>query len=241
MFSLPIMHWTQILVYFFIIAGAATAAMTRKLTVAGACVGAIVAIVIYYAVGVPGLSMLAAFFVMGVATTSLKRETKQKLSAEEQDPRTAAQVVANGGLAAIVCILSWIFPAIENVLPLLIAAVFSAASADTVSSEMGNAYGTKFYHILTGRPGTKGTNGVVSIEGTLFGLLGSTVIAVVYGIGYKDYSYTLHILIAGTIGNFADSCFGIIENKGLINNNAVNFLNTLIAVLVIGITIWMTH
>jgi uncharacterized membrane protein len=46
------------------------------------------------------------------------------------------------------------------------------------------------------------------------------------------------IVLTGTIGNLADSILGATyERKGAIGNNAVNFLNTLIAALLI----WLCH
>jgi uncharacterized membrane protein len=41
------------------------------------------------------------------------------------------------------------------------------------------------------------------------------------------------IIAAGTAGNLSDSVMGaLLERRGVIGNNAVNFLNTLIAALV---------
>ncbi|HVF98166.1 MAG TPA: DUF92 domain-containing protein, partial [Flavisolibacter sp.] len=66
-----------------------------------------------------------------------------------------------------------------------------------------------------------------------FGLAGSAVIASVYA-SSQGWNKTFGwLLIAGTIGNLADSFLGgAFEQKGLIGNNAVNFLNTVTAALV---------
>jgi uncharacterized protein (TIGR00297 family) len=109
------------------------------------------------------------------------------------------------------------------------AACFSSATADTLSSELGTVYGRKFYRITTLRPDKKGLDGVISFEGTLIGLCGSAVIAALYAIPYNGQFFTT-VVLAGTAGNLADSFLGAVwERKGRLSNDAVNFLNTLVA------------
>jgi len=113
----------------------------------------------------------------------------------------------------------------------MIACSLSAATADTISSELGSLYGKKFLNIITFRADRRGENGVVSIEGFVFGILGSSLIAIAYGITeefrWKDM---LIIVIAGTIGNLVDSVLGAtLERNGKIKNDGVNFLNTVSA------------
>ncbi|MBX3239497.1 MAG: DUF92 domain-containing protein [Chitinophagaceae bacterium] len=232
------MTLSEILVYICILSGAVASAATKKLTVAGAVLGATIAVIIFRASGIAGLCMMAAFFVMGIITTSLKKNFKKSLAGNEPGPRNVNQVFANGGLAAIVCAGSWVFSSVAYMLPLLIAAIFSSAAADTVSSETGNVYGTKFYNILNGRSAARGVNGAVSVEGTLAGIAASVVIAVVYGLFFNDFGYTPYIILAGTAGNLSDSVFGAaLENRGYLGNNAVNFLNTLVAALVMALLV----
>jgi uncharacterized membrane protein len=72
------------------------------------------------------------------------------------------------------------------------------------------------------------------MEGTLWGLAGSTMIAVIYSIGYGYTGHALWIIVAGTIGNLADSVLGAAwERKGKLTNDLVNGLNTIIAAIVI--------
>jgi uncharacterized membrane protein len=72
----------------------------------------------------------------------------------------------------------------------------------------------------------------VSLEGGVFGLLGSVIIATVYIIFTGWQKEFWFIIVAGTIGNLFDSVLGAsVERRGLVGNNAVNILNTAIAAL----------
>jgi uncharacterized protein (TIGR00297 family) len=105
--------------------------------------------------------------------------------------------------------------------------------ADTLSSELGMIYGKRFFNIITFKKDHRGLDGVISIEGTLIGLAGAFVMAIVFWL-YTDWSKALFVItIAGFLGNAIDSVLGaLLERKKFIDNNAVNFLNTLTGALV---------
>jgi len=207
---------------------------TGKLTGSGAITGGMVALCIYMGTGFTGIAMLAAFFVLATIATSHKKNTKNKLGDNQHhEKRDARQVLANGGLPAILGLLAFVLPENALLATILIAAAFASATADTLSSELGTVYGKRSYNIITFKPDEKGRDGVISLEGTLIGIAGAAVIAAVYAIGVGWNSMFLYIIIAGTAGNIADSVLGAtLERKGYINNNEVNFLNTFISVIV---------
>jgi uncharacterized protein (TIGR00297 family) len=207
---------------------------TGKLTGSGAITGGVVALCIYMGTGFTGIAMLATFFVLATIATSHKKNTKRKLGdGQHPEKRDARQVLANGGLPAILGLLAFIIPDNALLATVLMAAAFASATADTLSSELGTVYGKRFYNIITFKPDENGRDGVISLEGTLIGITGAAVIAAVYAIGFGWNSMFLYIIIAGTMGNIADSVLGAtLERKGYMNNNEVNFLNIFISVIV---------
>lgn len=207
---------------------------TKKLTVAGALTGGLIGVLIYLGAGYEGIALIGAFFLLGTIATSWKINEKQKAHIAEQNKgrRNAAQVIANGGIAGIWGLLAYLFPEKAYLFQLMIAASLAAATADTLSSELGMVYGRKFYNILTLKKDYMGMDGVVSIEGTAWGIAGSIVIGLLYAVGFGWSINLLWVVLAGTIGNLSDSLLGAtLERRHIINNDVVNFCNTAIGAL----------
>ncbi|HEX6915871.1 MAG TPA: DUF92 domain-containing protein [Chitinophagaceae bacterium] len=210
----------------------------RKLDIPGALLAALLAALIYEGSGITGILLLGMFFFLAVSATSWKTSAKQASGFAEANKgrRNAAQVFANGGLAALLALFGIISESHQAIILVMIAGAFSSATADTVSAELGMIYGRRCYNITTLKPDVRGENGVISLEGTLFGVAGSLAIALVYVLssGWHGAAF-LAILVAGTVGNLADSFLGaVLERKHVIGNNAVNFLNTLVGAAVAG-------
>jgi uncharacterized protein (TIGR00297 family) len=224
---------TPALIFLILLIAAVFASyITNKLTLAGSLTGGVVALAIFAGAGFTGISMLASFFILSVLATSHKKAEKIKIAANKHHPekRNAGQVLANGGVAAILGLLTYQIPSQTALFTVLMAAALASATADTLSSELGTVYGKRFYNIINFKPDEKGRDGVISIEGTLIGIAGATVIAVVYSIELGWSNASFYIVIAGTIGNIADSVLGAtLERKAYINNDTVNFLNTALA------------
>jgi uncharacterized protein (TIGR00297 family) len=204
----------------------------NKLTVIGALTGGIIAILILYGTGAMNVILLAAYFILSIIATNWKKNEKLLLKNEANTKRDAGQVLANGGIAGLCGLAALLFPYEIPIFIFLLAASLSSAIADTLSSELGMVYGKNFVNILSFKKDKKGLDGVISIEGTLIGIAGSLIIALIYSWVTGWTIYSTIIVIAGTIGNVADSILGAsLERRGIIGNNAVNFLNTLIAAI----------
>jgi uncharacterized protein (TIGR00297 family) len=224
-----------ILVTLLLAAAAGAATLAKKLTPAAAITGVGVAEAVYAGGGFAGLILLALFFLLGTMATSWKKEKKLGLkgNAAHESTRTPGQVIANGGVAALAGIGALLFPQHKPLFLLMMAAGLSSATADTLSSELGMVYGRRFYHLLTFKPDERGLDGVVSLEGTGIGIAGSILIAAAFVLTTQTKLYNfIIVLAAGTLGNLLDSVLGaVLERKGIITNNTVNFLNTLAAAL----------
>jgi uncharacterized protein (TIGR00297 family) len=223
------------LLYTFLLLGAVLSYTTSKLTLAGAITGTLTGLLIYKGAGYTGIGMLALFFIAGSWATSWQIKRKAAIGAEEKrkGQRTAGQVMANGGMAALLGALAWYLPVKTQLLQLMMAGSLAAATADTLSSELGTVYGSRFYNVLNFKKDKRGLDGVISLEGTLIGLAGAVLIAVVYAVGFGWSISFCWIMLAGLIGNLADSVLGAtLERKQLIGNNTVNFLNTLTGALI---------
>jgi uncharacterized protein (TIGR00297 family) len=217
------------LVYILLLAAAVISVVGNKLTVAGGVTGFIVGSLVFIGVGYIGIAMLVLFFILGTGATNRQFHHKvdKQIIGIDSSQRTAGQVLANGGTAAILGGLAWYFPAQMALFQLMIAGSLASATADTLSSELGGVYGRRFYDILTFKKVEPGPDGVVSLEGTLIGIIGAAIIAIAYSIGFGCSDFCWVIIIAGAAGNLFDSVLGAtLERKGIIGNDVVNFLNT---------------
>ncbi len=228
------MNSSYLLILIIITLAAIASVKAKKLTAVAAITGWLIAMLVFAGTGYAGVIMMAVFFVLATIATSIGLRVKQRLGVAERDKgrRTAGQVFANAGVAGLISLLIYLNPANTTLYIVMVSASLASATADTLSSELGNVYGRKFYNIVSFKKDKRGLDGVVSLEGTLTGIAGSAVIATIYALYFGLNIYVLHIIISGTIGNLSDSYLGAtLERKEVLNNNAVNFLNTFIAAI----------
>lgn len=217
--------------------GMAYAARAGKLTPPAVWTGGGLGLLIYLGTGFAGLASLALFFLLGTAASAWKEADKRRLGLADANKgrRTAGQVLANAGVAGLLGLVGWQFPGHAPACRLLLAGSFAAAAADTLASELGNVYGRRYYNIATLQPDQRGLDGVISLEGTLFGLAGSAVLAGAHCLGSGWTPDFWWLLLAGTAGNLGDSILGAtLERRRYLANNAVNFLNTLVGALAVA-------
>jgi uncharacterized protein (TIGR00297 family) len=188
------------------------------------------------------LMPVLAVFLLTAATTRLGRAQKQRLgTAEGREGRSAAQIAANLGVAALASselAQSWLIgrPWLARATPALLLAVglaaLAEAAADTVSSEAGQVMsltlGRRPRLITTLRPAEPGTDGAISLAGTLAGVAAAGIVAGVGALALGGGLALFRISGAGGVfGLFIDSLLGAtLERRGWLNNDAVNFLST---------------
>jgi uncharacterized protein (TIGR00297 family) len=223
------------LIVALLVVGASLVVVMKKLTPLAGFTGLAIAIIIYFGSGYAGLVCLGAFFICGVWATGWKQDEKalRGISEENKGRRKASQVIANSGMAALVSLAGNWWGTDPYFITILIGAAFSAATADTLSSELGNIYGKRHYNILTFKRDQRGLDGVISFEGSVAGIAGSFLIAMIAFAFYPVIESFAIVLIAGTAGNFADSVLGAaFERRRKMGNDTVNFLNTVVGVIV---------
>lgn len=206
----------------------------RSVSVSGALAGFVIGTTIYACLGWPGFALLMTFFVLGTAATKLgyERKAKAKLAQEGGGRRTVKHALANTGVAGAAAVFAWITPDGE-LYRLAFAGAFATALSDTLGSEIGQLWGRRTFLVTTLKPVPRGTEGAVSLEGTLAGVLGSLLVAALgFAGGFYPAWGIAAVVVAAFVGTTLESVIGAtIERRGLLDNEAVNFLNTLIGAL----------
>lgn len=184
----------------------------------------IIGIFIVITRGFNWLAILLLFLILGSVFTQFKKDYKKRIGLVHEK-RTVKNVISNG----IIAVLMAVFGNYAGFI-----GAISTATADTLASEIGVLSSPV---LITNQEHVKpGTNGGISLLGTVAGLLGALIIGVSAFIVNVSPDITHSICIAiitGMVGCFADSLLGAtLEREGLLNNEHVNLLATIIGALV---------
>lgn len=111
----------------------------------------------------------------------------------------------------------------------------AVVNSDTFASELG-VVDRKVYMITTFRRAEPGINGGVSLTGEAAAILGAFVVAITYGLLNAGGFSLFKIFFVGALGFLGcqiDSILGAtLENRGKLSKGEVNFLSSLISVVV---------
>jgi uncharacterized protein (TIGR00297 family) len=112
-------------------------------------------------------------------------------------------------------------------------AALAEAAADTVSSETGKAFARTARLITSGQIVAAGTDGAISVPGTLAGLMAAAAIGIeTCAAGTLNLRLAVAATVSGILGMFLDSLLGAtLERRRSMTNNAVNLTSTAFAVL----------
>lgn len=206
----------------------------RAATVAAAALGGLISLALIFGQGTTCRrlnaypALLALFIATHLATRFGRRRKEAAGTAESRSGRRASQVAANLGIAALCATgnsAAWFAACL---------AALAEATADTVSSEVGQALAGPTFLITTATRVPPGTDGGISLIGTATGLLSAlAILAVIAFTQPLTLSMVIVLFTAATAGLLFDSLLGAtLERKGWLGNDLVNFSSTAFAAAV---------
>ena len=217
----------------------------KLLTPIGNINGAILGVLVWGTLGWRGYLIVIIYFVVGSGLTFVKMEQKESEGiAEERSGMRGAGNVWSSALTATICAIATLFSPVEYkyLFVLGYVASFCTKLSDTTASEVGKAYGKTTYLITNLKSVPRGTEGAVSLEGTLAGTLASVVLAAIaWIIGLINPIGVVWCVVAAFIATTIESLIGAtLESRfAWLTNDLVNFINTAIGAVSAIVLAWI--
>ena len=230
-------HWlVALLINAVLIAFAQRAPL---LTPAGWCHAAALGTVLWGTLGPRGWLLVVAYLLLGSLVTRLgyARKRAQGL-AEGRGGRRGPENV--WGSALVGALLALALPLVaapwQPLLLLAFVASFAAKLADTFGSEIGKRWGRHTLLITTLQPVPAGTEGAISLEGTVASAGGGLLLAGIgWALGLLPSPGALGLVaIVALLATLVESTIGATAQRRwphLLSNEVVNGLQTLVAAL----------
>jgi uncharacterized protein (TIGR00297 family) len=219
------------------VVGVATGATARALTPAGLVHAYALGVILLSSfVGWRGYGLCVLYLVGGSLATSVKKKEKEAAGIGEGrgGRRGPENVWGSAATAAGCALLGGVATGKRPLLALAFVASLATKLSDTLASEIGKAYGKTCYLSTTLARVPPGTEGAVSLEGTVAGFFGSAVVAAA-GAAVGLISWRPGVAIACGAAFVATTCeswLGATAQGGWLTNEVINFVNTLIGALV---------
>ena len=217
----------------------------KVLTPVGNINGAILGILVWGTLGWRGYLIVMLFFLLGSVLTFVGIEQKEKEGiAEERSGMRGAGNVWSSALAASLCAIATLFcpEPINGLFVLGYVASFCTKLSDTTASEVGKAYGKTTYLITNLKSVPRGTEGAVSLEGTIAGTFASVVLAAIaWVIGLISPIGIIWCVIAAFIATTIESLIGATLEPRFtwLTNDLVNLINTVIGAIAAIFLAWI--
>ena len=204
---------------------------------------------------VEGYAMVCAYFVVGTLVTKIGKKIKVSEGTYErnQGKRTPASVWGSGIAGAVCALLSLTLSGNErfasmNMDMLLrtgFVASFASKISDTAASEIGKAYGKTTFLITNLKRVKRGTDGAISLEGTLAGIFVSAAYTgLAFGLGLINGKGAFACVLASFMANNIESVLGATvqqTHSSVLTNDVVNMaqisIAALLAILVQGVAV----
>lgn len=183
--------------------------------------------------------ILIIFYLTSTKATRFRSDVKARIEDGHDGPsgnRGAGQVLASSGPAVIASLVYWYLyrydSPISSLLPdrsalnMFVMLFFAACSGDTFASELGTVLGSSaekpFLVTSPGRIVPRGTNGGITVAGTIASGVGGFVIGLSYYAmgpdwGFDQFGLVLVGTLGGLIGSFLDSVIGSVCQISLLD------------------------
>lgn len=206
------------------------------LTPAGWCHAAILGTILWGCLGPRGWLAVVAYLLVGSLVTRLgfRRKQQQGLAEGRGGRRGPENVWGSAATGALLAMATALAPsALQWPLLLAFVASFAAKLADTCGSEVGKRWGRSCLLITSLRPVPPGTDGAISLEGSLASLGGSALMA---GLGLllgllPDLASALLVSLVGLVATLLESVIGATLQWRFrwLSNELVNGIQTALA------------
>lgn len=220
----------------------------RFLTLDGMFAAIVVGTFIFGLGGWQTAVVVLLFFISSALISGNKKPDRNRAITARRD---GLQVWSNG-FWFVVCLIAFAFFN-SNMFVIAALAAVATAAADTWGTELGSKYYRSTFLITNFRNVEPGTDGGISLKGTIASLFGSLVIgaASIYVFSLQ-FTVFLSIFTAGFLGSLVDSYFGatfqrndnsvslpVLHTKINIDNNLVNGISTGIGAMLAIILNWV--
>ena len=175
------------------------------------------------------------YLLLGTLVTKIgyKNKASRGIAEARGGQRGPENVWGSAATGCSLALLGCFWPDFLNLFMVGFASSFSAKLSDTFSSEIGKRFGKRTFLITTLKPVSPGTEGAISLEGSIAGFLGSFImtmfmlkLSIISGL-----SAAFVVFLAGYLATFLESYIGaIVQNKiKWMTNELVNSIQTSIA------------
>ena len=212
--------------------------LLNLLTLDGARASVMLGLVAYGFGGMESAVLLVAFFVTSNVIGLFFTKDPNKPLRSVTDRRNGTQVWSNGFWFGIYVCMWYVLKA--DMFYVAAVGAIATASADTWATEFGTRIGGKTV-LISDRTAVKpGTDGGISLAGTMMSLSGAVLIGSLTLLFDKNFAIitVVSILVGGFLGSMIDSWLGaiyqtgnkrlpkLLDSYGNQDNNSVNFIAT---------------
>lgn len=199
-------------------------------------------VIIWGSLGWAGYAVVMFYFLAGSSVTRIGMAEKEAAGiAEKRGGARGPENVWGSAAAGTVCALgAWAMARFSaegstsiwlSLFALGYVASLATKLSDTTASEIGKAYGQRTFLITTLQPVPRGTEGAVSLEGTLAGAAASLLVALVgLAVNLISIPGIAICVVAAFLATNAESLIGatVQEKFDWLTNELVNVINTVI-------------